>query len=173
MNRFHAHVHVTDIDANIRFYSQLFGASPTVKKPDYAKWMLEDPRVNFAISISHDNAAPGIAHLGLQAESTEALTEIGNRLKSADAITLSETNTTCCYAKSDKYWAVDPQGIHWETFHTHGEATHYFEATNDSKATDIRCCEPTKNNQTISENAISSNQDVGNIKTTPTHSCCG
>ena len=125
MNRFHVHVHVIDLPANIRFYSQLFGAEPSVVKPDYAKWMLDDPHLNFAISNPRDGKVPGIAHMGLQAETGEALEVIGNRLKAADAVALAEAGTTCCYARSDKYWAQDPQGLLWESFHTHGEATTY------------------------------------------------
>ena len=145
MNRFHVHVHVADLAANIRFYSQLFGAQPTVVKNDYAKWMLDDPRLNFAISTPHDGKVPGVAHLGLQAESSEALEAIGARLKAADAVALAETNTTCCYANSDKYWAEDPQGIHWESFHTHGEATTYYAPVEGEAVDSAICCEPASN----------------------------
>jgi catechol 2,3-dioxygenase-like lactoylglutathione lyase family enzyme len=123
MKRFHVHVNVNDLDASIRFYSTLFGSAPTVRKPDYAKWMLDDPRVNFA--ISQRNRAAGVDHLGLQAEDGAELATIGERLMAADAIALAEQGTTCCYAYSDKYWTEDPQGVRWETFHTHGEATTY------------------------------------------------
>jgi len=143
VNRFHVHVHVIDLDANIRFYSQLFGAKPTVVKPDYAKWMLDDPRVNFAISNPHDGKRPGVAHLGIQTESEQALAVIGDRLKAADAVTLAETGVTCCYAQSDKYWAEDPQGLAWETFHTHGEATSYYAPANNAAAAATACCAPT------------------------------
>jgi len=119
--RFHVHIHVADLDANLRFYSQLFGAQPTVHKHDYAKWMLDDPRVNFAISTDKDGAL-GIAHLGLQADSERSLAAIGARLQAADAVSLAETGTTCCYARSDKFWAQDPQGLQWESFHPHGHA---------------------------------------------------
>jgi catechol 2,3-dioxygenase-like lactoylglutathione lyase family enzyme len=124
MKRFHVHVNVHDLDASIRFYSNLFDAAPAVVKSDYAKWMLDDPRVNFAIS-TRDRAA-GVDHLGLQAEDGAELAEIGRRLAAADAVTLAESATTCCYARSDKYWAEDPQGLRWETFHTFGEATTYY-----------------------------------------------
>jgi hypothetical protein len=144
MNRFHVHVHVIDLAANIRFYSQLFGAEPTVVKPDYAKWMLDDPRINFAISNPHDGKVPGVAHLGIQAETGEALALIGDRLKAADAVALAETGTTCCYAESDKYWAEDPQGIHWESFHTHGEATSYYAPSEGEPIDAERCCAPRK-----------------------------
>jgi hypothetical protein len=138
-NRFHVHVHVADLDQNIRFYSQLFGTGPSVTKPDYAKWMLEDPRINFAISTGKSHET-GIAHLGLQAETPEALQAIGARLLAADAVTLAEAATTCCYARSDKFWAEDPQGVRWESFHTHGDATSYYAP--DTQAPTRVCCEP-------------------------------
>ena len=116
MNRFHVHVAVHDLEQSIRFYSALFGAEPAVKKPDYAKWMLEDPRVNFA--ISNRRAKAGIDHLGLQAENGGELEEIGTRLAQADVSTTAQKDANCCYAKSDKYWTVDPQGIAWESFHS-------------------------------------------------------
>ena len=135
MKRFHVHVNVRDLDASIRFYTKLFAAEPAVVKPDYAKWMLDDPRVNFA--ISQRDRAIGVDHLGVQAETGEELAQIGRRLASADAISLTETGATCCYAHSDKYWAEDPQGLRWETFHTHGAATTYFEPTAHAA-----CCGP-------------------------------
>jgi hypothetical protein len=146
MNRFHVHVNVTDLDRSITFYSQLFGTGPAVVKPDYAKWMLDDPRINFAIS-KRDRPA-GVDHLGIQAEDGAALETIGARLKSADAISLAEVGTTCCYAHSDKYWAEDPQGLRWETFHTHGEATTYYEPATETSAAEATqasadaCCGP-------------------------------
>jgi catechol 2,3-dioxygenase-like lactoylglutathione lyase family enzyme len=141
MNRFHVHVNVTDLPRSIAFYTQLFGATPTVTKPDYAKWMLDDPRLNFAIS-QRDRAA-GVDHLGIQAEEPAALEAIGNRLKAADAVSLAEVGTTCCYANSDKYWSEDPQGLRWETFHTHGEATTYFAPSAATASADAgACCGP-------------------------------
>ena len=141
MKRFHVHVNVNDLDASIRFYSTLFGGAPSVHKPDYAKWMLEDPRVNFAIS-QRDRAA-GVDHLGLQAKDGTELEAIGARMIAADAVALAEQGTTCCYAHSDKYWAEDPQGVRWETFHTHGEATTYSApaARVESTKSDT-CCGP-------------------------------
>ncbi len=124
MKRFHVHLNVAEIDGNVRFYSQLFGAAPSIRRPDYAKWMLDDPRVNFAISVR--GREPGVDHLGLQADTGAELAEIGARLAAADAIALTESGTTCCYARSDKFWAQDPQGTRWETFHTFGEATTYY-----------------------------------------------
>jgi catechol 2,3-dioxygenase-like lactoylglutathione lyase family enzyme len=140
-NRFHVHVHVADIDANIRFYAQLFGAEPSVRKHDYAKWMLDDPLLNFAISTGKAGET-GIAHLGLQAGNADALAAIGARLQSANAITLAEPDAICCYAHSDKFWAQDPQGVRWESFHTHGEATSYYADPNGDAVERDRCCGP-------------------------------
>jgi catechol 2,3-dioxygenase-like lactoylglutathione lyase family enzyme len=117
MKRFHVHLGVPDLDASIAFYSGLFGMAPSVRKDDYAKWMLDDPRVNFA--ISHRGRAPGLNHLGLQAESAEELAGIRTQFEAADAsATVAEPNAHCCYAKGDKHWVTDPQGIAWEAFHT-------------------------------------------------------
>jgi len=116
MNRFHVHVSVDDLDANVRFYSTVFGMPPSVLKPDYAKWMLEDPRVNFA--ISKQGGKPGLDHLGVQLESEAELTELREQVANAEIAVLDQPNAECCYARSDKYWTTDPQGIAWETFHT-------------------------------------------------------
>jgi catechol 2,3-dioxygenase-like lactoylglutathione lyase family enzyme len=124
MKRLHVHVSVADLDQSIRFYSTLFASQPTVKKPDYAKWMLEDPRVNFAIS-THSGSAPGIDHLGIQVEDNGELQEVYGRLKQAEGPVLEEGKTTCCYHKSEKSWIADPQGVSWEAFHTTGESTVY------------------------------------------------
>lgn len=125
MKRLHLHIAVEDMTRSIGFYSTLFGAEPAVVKDDYAKWMLEDPRVNLAIS-RRDRAA-GIDHVGVQAETSEELAQIATRLKSAGETTFDQEATTCCYAKSDKSWVTDPSGVRWETFHTLGEATAYGE----------------------------------------------
>jgi catechol 2,3-dioxygenase-like lactoylglutathione lyase family enzyme len=124
MKRLHVHVGVEDLDRSIGFYSTLFGAAPTVMKSDYAKWMLDDPRVNFAISTGA-HTARGVEHLGIQVESEDELAEVYARLAAADRPVLEEGKTTCCYAKSEKSWIADPDGIVWETFHTTGEATVY------------------------------------------------
>jgi catechol 2,3-dioxygenase-like lactoylglutathione lyase family enzyme len=116
MKRFHVHVSVDDLDANIQFYSALFGAPPTVVKPDYAKWMVDDPRINFA--ISKRGSATGIDHLGVQVESDEELSELRKQVTAAEVATIDQSDAACCYARSDKYWTTDPQGIAWETFHT-------------------------------------------------------
>jgi hypothetical protein len=123
MKRLHVHVAVEDLAQSVRFYAALFAAAPTVLKPDYAKWMLDDPRVNFAISARGHKA--GVDHLGIQVESRDELTEVYERLERADGPVLAEGSTTCCYAKSEKSWITDPQGIAWETFHTTGESTVY------------------------------------------------
>ena len=116
MKRFHVHVAVHDIPQSVRFYSALFATQPTVLKDDYAKWQLEDPRINFAISTR--GLKTGIDHLGLQAENGDELEELGSRLAQADVAVTPQKDATCCYAKSDKYWTLDPQGIAWESFHT-------------------------------------------------------
>ena len=126
MKRFHVHIGVANLDHSIRFYSTLFGAEPAVVKSDYAKWMLDDPRVNFAISCGRQ-AEKGVEHLGIQAEDGEELGEVYSRLKSAGRPVLEEGNTTCCYARSEKSWIADPDGLVWEAFLTTGEATVYGE----------------------------------------------
>ena len=123
MKRLHLHVSVPDLAQSIQFYETLFGAPPSVVKDDYAKWMLDDPRVNFAIS-QRDRAA-GVDHVGIQVDSSEELGELAGRLKAAGAQTFDEAATTCCYARSDKSWVSDPAGVRWETFFTFGEATTY------------------------------------------------
>jgi catechol-2,3-dioxygenase len=123
MKRLHIHVSVDDIAKSIGFYSALFATQPTVTKPDYAKWMLEDPRVNFAISAR--GAQTGLDHLGIQVETDAELQEVYARLQQADRPVLEEGATTCCYAKSEKSWIADPQGLSWETFLTSGESTVY------------------------------------------------
>ena len=123
MKRLHVHVSVTDIAQSVRFYSTLFAAEPTVTKSDYAKWMLDDPRVNFAISTRSGKI--GLDHLGIQAETSDELQEVYGRLRQADRPVLAEGATTCCYANSEKAWISDPQGLPWESFLTSGESTVY------------------------------------------------
>jgi hypothetical protein len=135
MNRFHVHVRVDDIEKAIPFYVSLFGTAPTVVKTDYAKWMLEDPCVNFAIS-AHGTAASGIDHLGIQVESDGDLRDLAGRLKSAGETTRDEEAVTCCYAKGNKSWVHDPAGVKWETFFTFGEATSYGENRDAERSTD-------------------------------------
>jgi hypothetical protein len=123
MKRLHVHVSVDDLAQSIPFYSTLFAAAPTVTKPDYAKWMLDDPRVNFAISTRSNET--GIDHLGIQVETVDELQEVYGRLRQADRPVLEEGETVCCYAKSEKSWITDSQGVPWETFLTLGESTAY------------------------------------------------
>jgi catechol 2,3-dioxygenase-like lactoylglutathione lyase family enzyme len=141
MKRLHVHMAVEDLPKSVAFYSTLFGAQPTVVKDDYAKWMLDDPRVNFAIS---DRArVPGVDHLGIQTETSDELSELANRLKAAGEVTRDQEATTCCYARSDKSWVNDPSGTRWETFFTFGEATTYGEDEPDAKlAPKAACCAP-------------------------------
>jgi hypothetical protein len=140
MKRLHIHVSVNDLEESTRFYSALFAAGPTVTKPDYAKWMLEDPRVNFAISAR--GRASGIEHLGIQAETETELGVVFERLAKANRPTLNEENTTCCYARSEKQWVADPQGVIWETFYTHGQSTVYGQSAAIEALSGAACCEP-------------------------------
>lgn len=140
MKRLHVHVSVADLDESVRFYSTLFAAKPTVQKGDYAKWMLEDPRVNFA--ISERDRATGIRHLGIQVETDAELADVFARLDHAHRPVLSEGQTTCCYAKSEKTWIEDPQGVQWETFLTTGESTVYGGGMEGAQSKP--CCGPTK-----------------------------
>ena len=138
MKRFHAHVHVDDLAQSIAFYSKLFAAAPARVEADYAKWMLEDPRVNFAISTR--GAKPGLDHFGLQTDDAAELAELKARAEAADMALLDEGNTTCCYARSEKHWVTDPQGIAWEHFHTLGDIQVFNEAAPSSAAG--ACCAP-------------------------------
>lgn len=145
MKRFHVHVGVDDLAASISFYSTLFGTGPTVVKPDYAKWMLDDPRVNFAVSQGH--ATRGVEHLGIQVEDAAELDEVHARLRAADGPVLDEGSTSCCYAVSRKSWIADPQGIAWEAFLTEGESTVYggepaLASLAAAKADQGSCCVP-------------------------------
>lgn len=137
MKRMHVHISVDDLEASTRFYRQLFGAAPTVEKPDYAKWMLEDPHVNFA--ISQRGATTGLDHLGIQVESDGELAEIEARLDAAGLAVLSQPGTTCCYAKSDKHWVMDPSGIAWEAYHTLDSAPTFHGQPDGNESA---CCAP-------------------------------
>ena len=142
MKRLHVHIAVDDLDKSVGFYSTLFGTQPSVLKSDYAKWMLEDPKVNLA--ISQRNRATGVDHLGIQVESDGELRELAARLKTAGKQTHDQEATTCCYAQSNKAWVNDPSGVRWETFFTFGEATAYGD---DEAAAEIAeqssCCAKT------------------------------
>ncbi|HTP77814.1 MAG TPA: ArsI/CadI family heavy metal resistance metalloenzyme [Rhizomicrobium sp.] len=122
MNRLHVHLHVNDLTKSVRFYSALFGTGPSKRESDYAKWMLDDPRVNFAISTGGE---AGLSHLGIQVEDEGALAQATQRALSAAGTVLEEKGANCCYAVSDKAWATDPQGVRWETFRTTGDLTVY------------------------------------------------
>lgn len=164
MKRLHVHVAVQDLEASIRFYSQLFAGAPAMLKPDYAKWMLEDPHVNFAISAR--GARAGIEHLGIQVEDASELAEVYERLRRAERPVLEEGATTCCYAKSEKSWVEDPQGVKWETFLTTGESTVYGDdalrsepsacctpASTGSKAPAASCCTPAEKAEAVQRGA--------------------
>jgi predicted lactoylglutathione lyase len=143
MKRMHVHVSVEDLQHSIGFYSALFAAGPIVVKPDYAKWMLEDPRVNFAISTR--GRRPGLDHLGIQVESKDELNEVYARLHKAGGEVIEQGETACCYAKSEKSWIDDPAGIAWETFHTTGESIDYGDGTGERVARVANqkvCCAP-------------------------------
>lgn len=145
MKRLHVHVAVENVTDSVRFYSALFAVEPTVRKIDYAKWMLDDPRVNFAISQRSVDA--GIEHLGIQAETAEELREVYGRLQAAGRPVFEEGATTCCYAKSEKSWVADPQGIAWETFLTTGESTMYGERPDlPPLGREAGCCTPETRN---------------------------
>jgi len=138
MKRMHLHVSVDDINKSIGFYSSLFGAAPTVSKHDYAKWMLDDPLVNFA--ISKRGATPGLDHIGIQVESDTELSEIKERLEKAELSLLTQEGTTCCYAKSDKHWVQDPSGIAWETYRTLDAAPTF--SGQEAVESNGACCAP-------------------------------
>jgi catechol 2,3-dioxygenase-like lactoylglutathione lyase family enzyme len=138
MKRFHVHVAVDDLNANIRFYSAVFGTEPSVRKPDYAKWMLEDPRINFA--ISQRGAKAGLDHLGLRVDTDEELSALRGQVAAAEISRHDQSDATCCYARSDKYWITDPQGIAWETYYTLGEAEIYGADSPTKAGEAAECC---------------------------------
>jgi len=138
MKRLHVNISVSDLDSSIAFYNSLFAAEPAVIKPDYAKWMLDDPRVNFAITTRGERK--GLDHLGIQVENDAELSEVYSRLKSADARVIEEGETTCCYANSEKSWIFDPDSIAWETFLTHGESPVYGTDQIKDKHAESACC---------------------------------
>ena len=136
MKRLHIHIAVEDLEQSTKFYSALFGTEPNKQKSDYAKWMLDDPRINFAISARGADA--GLDHLGIQVDEESELEDLRERLTQADMSLFSEGETTCCYAKSDKSWVKDPSGIAWEAYHTMGEAEFF----NDAPTAEGACCAP-------------------------------
>lgn len=138
MKRFHVHIAVTDLPANIAFYTKLFGRPPSTQKPDYAKWMLDDPRVNFALS-SHGHVA-GVNHFGMQADSAEELTALKTMADAAsDDTTIDQGEAACCYAKSEKHWIIDPEGLAWEHFLTMSDSQTYGD---DNQIEGEACCIP-------------------------------
>lgn len=154
MKRIHLHVSVDNLAKSINFYNTLFGSAPTVEKADYAKWMLDDPLVNFA--ISQRGAKAGLDHIGIQVETNNELAEIKSRLETADMDMLTQEGTTCCYAKSDKHWVQDPSGIAWETYRTL-ESSPTFNNAPINESTETACCEPTQAVQFISRKAKTEN----------------
>ena len=160
MKRFHVHVHVDDLARSVAFYSKLFAAEPARLEPDYAKWMLEDPRVNFAISTR--GGASGVDHLGFQTDDAAELAELKARAQAADMAILDEGETSCCYAQSEKHWVIDPQGIAWEHFHTLANIPVFSER--EVKAENASaCCAPTTRGKPIGI-AVSAAK--------PSSSCC-
>jgi predicted enzyme related to lactoylglutathione lyase len=154
MKRMHVHVGVEDLSNAIQFYSALFATPPTVVKADYAKWMLDDPRVNFAISTR--GKRPGLDHLGIQVESPDELQEVYARLHKAGGNVVDQGQTSCCYAKSEKSWIDDPAGISWETFFTTGENADYGNGTGERQARIVHekaCCEPQTAAQSVPQAA--------------------
>jgi catechol 2,3-dioxygenase-like lactoylglutathione lyase family enzyme len=140
MKRFHVHIAVDDLEKNIRFYSALFQTEPSVLKDDYAKWMLDDPRINFAISARGSRL--GLDHLGLQVESGEELEEVNRGLSEAALPVEAQKQAACCYAQSDKYWTVDPQGIAWEAFHSLSSIPTFGKDTAIQIKAASNCCNP-------------------------------
>ena len=142
MKRFHVHLHVSDLAASLAFYKKLFAAEPARVEADYAKWMLTDPPVNFAISTR--GTQPGLDHLGIQVDNADDLTALKAQAQAADMALLDEGETTCCYARSDKYWVTDPQGVAWEQFHTLGNIPTFNAANTEAKLASAQvCCAPT------------------------------
>ena len=155
MKRFHVHVAVDNLESSIRFYSALFGQAPAVQKPDYAKWMVEDPRINFAIS-QHPGSG-GVNHLGLQVDSDEELESLRQQAEQADLVAAAEKNISCCYARGNKYWYTDPQGIAWETYHTLEQVEFFGKADSaanrEMTAQESGCCTPAKPRRTDAKRA--------------------
>lgn len=162
MKRMHIHISVDNLPKSIQFYSAMFASNPSVIKSDYAKWMLEDPRVNFA--ISKRGAALGLNHLGLQVESSDELAEMNSRLQQIQGEVVEEMGTACCYAKSDKYWVNDPQGIAWETFHTLDSIPVF--GAEELQATS-NCCVPLATTSTNSSCCVPNND-----KAASSSGCC-
>lgn len=161
MKRFHVHAHVDDLQASIAFYSKMFAAEPARVETDYAKWMLEDPRVNFAISTR--GGKPGVDHLGIQTDTAEELVALKAQAEAADLTLLDVGQTSCCYARSDKYWVTDPQGIAWEQFHTLNGIPTFSEAEPAGQEAGSACC---------AGNAPRGKPVAIPVKGAPSTSCC-
>jgi len=138
MKRFHVHVHVDDLAKSVAFYSKMFAAEPTRHESDYAKWMLDDPRINFAISTR--GGEPGVDHLGIQTDTADELVALKERARAADLALADEGETTCCYARSEKHWITDPQGVAWEHFHTLGDIPVFSQRSSEPAAQASACC---------------------------------
>jgi len=167
MKRFHVHAHVEDLQASIAFYSKMFAAEPTRSESDYAKWMLDDPRINFAISTR--GGKPGVDHLGFQTDTEEELAELKARAEAADLSLLDEGEVTCCYARSDKYWVTDPQGIAWEQFHTLDNIPVFSEKKAASAVEASACCAT----PAVAPARVATGKPLGiAVKAAPAPSCC-
>jgi catechol 2,3-dioxygenase-like lactoylglutathione lyase family enzyme len=164
MKRFHVHIRVDDLNASIAFYERLFSAPPTRVETDYAKWMLDDPRVNFAISTRGGQA--GLDHLGFQTDSAEELLQLKDRAQNADMALVDEGSTSCCYAQSDKHWITDPQGIAWEHFHTLGNIP-VFHENRAAQASSAVCCAPP-----TTQAAAATSACCGPTSSSSSSSCC-
>ena len=143
MKRLHIHIRTDDLEGSIRYYNALFGAEPVRREPDYAKWQLNDPAAN--VAISSRGGQPGLDHVGVSLDSDDALEDIAGRMRSAEAPLVQEESATCCYAKSDKYWSHDPQGTVWELFHSYGDSATYGQTAPEvvnAKAAASGCCAP-------------------------------
>ena len=164
MKRFHVHIRVDDLNASIAFYERLFSAPPTRVESDYAKWMLDDPRVNFAISTRGGQA--GLDHLGFQTDTAEELVQLKDQAQSADMALIDEAQTSCCSAQSDKHWITDPHGIAWEHFHTLGNIP-VFHENRAAQASSAVCCAPPKTNAIAATSAC-----CGPTSSSSSSSCC-
>ena len=170
MKRFHVHIGVADLEQSIRFYTGLFGAKPSVRKDDYAKWMIEDPRVNFA--ISQRGGRIGVNHLGLQADSAAELADIRERFATAGAGIQDEPDASCCYAKSDKHWVADPQGIAWEGYHTLSEIRYFDRDAVDAPSSSACCGSREAATSSTATGACCAPADSGRSKPAQGGACC-
>jgi hypothetical protein len=169
MKRFHVHVHVQNLSDSVGFYSKLFGAAPTRLEGDYAKWMLDDPRINFAISAR--GGKPGVDHLGFQTDGSEELAELRSRAQAAQMSLLDEGETTCCYARSEKHWVTDPQGVAWEHFHTLSDIPVFNEARFAAGEDAGACCAATATSGEQAAATSPRDKTVG-IAGKPAPTCC-